>query len=38
MTELDGARLMTHDAVQARAARVLGFEVVIPRRRANPHD
>lgn len=30
MTELDVARLMTHDAVQAQAARALGFEVVIP--------
>jgi predicted nucleic acid-binding protein len=30
MTELDVARLMTHDAVQARAARALGFEVVTP--------
>jgi predicted nucleic acid-binding protein len=36
MTELDVARLMTHDAVQAQAARGLGFEVVIPGRRANP--
>jgi uncharacterized protein with PIN domain len=35
MTELDVARLMTHDAVQAQAARALGFEVVIPGRRAN---
>jgi len=34
MTELDVARLMTHDAVQARAARSLGFEVVIPAHRA----
>jgi uncharacterized protein with PIN domain len=32
MTELDVARLMTHDAVQAQGARVLGFEVVIPGR------
>ena len=30
MTELDVARLMTHDAVQAQAARALGFEVVTP--------
>jgi len=30
MTELDVTRLMTHDAVQAQAARVLGFEVVTP--------
>jgi predicted nucleic acid-binding protein len=38
MTELDVARLMTHDAVQAQAARVLGFEVVTPGRRANQQD
>lgn len=30
MTELEVTRLMTHDAVQARAARALGFEVIIP--------
>jgi hypothetical protein len=30
MTEIDVARLMTHDAVQAQAARALGFVVVIP--------
>jgi predicted nucleic acid-binding protein len=30
MTELEVSRLMTHDAVQARAARVLGFAVVTP--------
>ncbi len=36
MTELDVARLMTHDAVQAQAARALGFVVVIPGRRDNP--
>ncbi len=34
MTELDVARLMTHDAAQARAARALGFEAVMPGRRA----
>ncbi len=38
MTELDVARLMTHDAVQAQAARALGFVVVIPGRGANPQD
>jgi len=34
MTELDVARLMTHDVAQARAARALGFEVVTPGQRA----
>src|SRR5205809_19688 len=34
MTELDVARLMTHDVVQARAARALGFEVVMAAQRA----
>jgi hypothetical protein len=29
---------MTHDAVQAQAARALGFVVVIPGRGANPQD
>jgi len=38
MTELEVARLMTHDAVQAQAARALGFVVVIPGRGANPQD
>ena len=32
MAELEVARLMTHDAVQAQAARALGFVVVIPGR------
>ncbi len=30
MTELEVRRLMTHDAVQARAARAVGLEVVVP--------
>ena len=34
MTEPDVARLMTHDVAQARAARALVFEVVIPGQRA----
>jgi len=34
MTELDVARLMTHDVAQAWAARALGFEVVTPGPRA----
>ena len=34
MTELDVARLMTHDVAQARAARALGFEVVMVAQRA----
>src|SRR5262249_51144130 len=32
MEELDLSRLMTHDEAQARAARTLGFEVIMPGR------
>ncbi|MGH7264480.1 MAG: PIN domain-containing protein [Candidatus Rokuibacteriota bacterium] len=32
MTELEVARLMTHDAAQAHVARALGFEVIVPGR------
>jgi predicted nucleic acid-binding protein len=36
MTELEVTRLLTHDAVQARAARVLGFEVLVPGNEVRP--
>ena len=36
MTELEATRLLTHDAVQARAAQALGFAVVMPGGGASP--
>ena len=36
MTELEATRLLTHDTVQARAARALGFAVLIPGNEASP--
>ena len=36
LTELEATRLLTHDTVQARAARALGFAVLIPGNEASP--